>query len=100
LRASEHQQVSVGGFHVYSLAGKTTFLNVLSGKANYGRLSGLIRFNGEHMEPTKVATLVGYVPQDDIVHEDLTVYENIMMARALRGGFKELGDRKAIVDQV
>jgi ABC-type multidrug transport system ATPase subunit len=52
------------------------------------------------MEPLKVKTLVGYVPQDDIVHEDLTVHENIVMAHALRGGFKEQKDGKAIVDQV
>lgn len=56
-------------------SGKTTFLNVLSGKAHYGSLSGLIRYNGQQMEPLKVKTLVGYVPQDDIVHEDLTGVE-------------------------
>lgn len=42
----------------------------------------------------------GYVPQDDIVHEDLTVHENIMLAHSLRGGFNELRDGKAVVDEV
>lgn len=73
---------------------------MLSGKAHYGSLSGLIRYNGQQMEPLGVKTLVGYVPQDDIVHEDLTVHENIMMAYSLRGGFNELRDGKAIVNEV
>lgn len=52
------------------------------------------------MEPKGVKTLVGYVPQDDIVHEDLTVHENVMMACSLRGGFNELRDGRAIVNEV
>lgn len=80
--------------------GKTTFLNALSGKAHYGKLSGIVRYNGEVLEPLKVKTLVGYVPQDDIVHEDLTVQENVMMAHALRSGFKDIKDGKIVVDEV
>jgi ABC-type uncharacterized transport system ATPase subunit len=69
-------------------AGKTTFLNTLSGRAYYGKQSGTISYNGAPHAPSAVKGLSGYVPQDDIVHEDLTVKENVAMAHALRVGFR------------
>jgi ABC-type multidrug transport system ATPase subunit len=47
-----------------------------------------------------VKTLVGYVPQDDIVHEDLTVQENLVMAHALRSGFKDVKEGRNVVNEV
>lgn len=65
-------------------AGKTTFLNVLAGKAEYGVMSGEVTFNGTPLHPRELKRLNGFVPQDDIVHEDLTVEENIKLANALQ----------------
>merc|ERR1719392_376170 len=56
-------------------AGKTTFMNVLCGKATYGRMGGSIRINGQEANMTSLKSVMGFVPQDDIVHQDLTVRE-------------------------
>jgi hypothetical protein len=81
-------------------AGKTTFLNALAGRAPYGVQQGDIRYNGEVHAPSKVKALFGFVPQDDIVHEDLTVEENIITAHALRVGFREAREGRNIVYEV
>lgn len=55
-------------------SGKTTFLNVLSGKVG-GKaiITGMVRVNEESMTLGKIQKIMGFVPQDDIVHVDLTV---------------------------
>eukprot|EP00928_Gymnodinium_smaydae_P037255 TRINITY_DN25895_c0_g1_i1.p1 TRINITY_DN25895_c0_g1~~TRINITY_DN25895_c0_g1_i1.p1 ORF type:complete len:816 (+),score=109.44 TRINITY_DN25895_c0_g1_i1:83-2449(+) len=65
-------------------AGKTTFLNVLCGKATYGKMCGSILINGERGQVSDIKSAVGFVPQDDIVHEDLTVREQIQFSAELR----------------
>eukprot|EP00892_Ulva_mutabilis_P003872 jgi/Ulvmu1/1857/UM012_0013.1 len=80
--------------------GKTSLLTALSGKAVHGQLHGIIRYNGEPMAPQEVRELVGYVPQDDTVHEDLTVLENIYLAKNLRGGFKAAREGQGVVNEV
>lgn len=65
-------------------AGKTTFMNVLCSKAKYGTPSGTIRINGEKCDLTAIKSLVGFVPQDDVVHEMLTVREQIYYSARLR----------------
>jgi ABC-type multidrug transport system ATPase subunit len=80
--------------------GKTSFLNALAGRAPYGVQLGEVCFNGEPHAPFKVKSLFGFVPQDDIVHEDLTVQENVLMAHALRVGFQEVREDRAIVYEV
>eukprot|EP00425_Heterocapsa_triquetra_P041907 CAMPEP_0195075524 /NCGR_PEP_ID=MMETSP0448-20130528/18379_1 /TAXON_ID=66468 /ORGANISM="Heterocapsa triquestra, Strain CCMP 448" /LENGTH=1151 /DNA_ID=CAMNT_0040107913 /DNA_START=69 /DNA_END=3524 /DNA_ORIENTATION=- len=65
-------------------AGKTTFMNVLCGKANYGTPNGTIRINGEKCELTQIKNILGFVPQDDVVHEMLTVREQIYFSARLR----------------
>lgn len=57
--------------------GKTTFLNVLCGKASYGRQSGRVRINTHEVPLQLIRSIKGFVPQDDTVHEDLTVQENL-----------------------
>lgn len=81
-------------------AGKTTFLNALAGRAPYGVQMGEVCFNGEVHAPAKVKGLFGFVPQDDIVHQDLTVLENVMMAHALRVGFQEVREDSNVVYEV
>jgi ABC-type multidrug transport system ATPase subunit len=57
--------------------GKSTFLNLLIGK--YPLSSGKITINGYdiHSEKNKIQGLIGYVPQDDLLIEELTVYQNL-----------------------
>ncbi|CAE7233760.1 ABCG24 [Symbiodinium natans] len=54
-------------------AGKTTFMNVLSGKATYGQMTGQVAFNDGELDLLTMKQGMGFVPQDDIVHEQLTV---------------------------
>merc|ERR1711972_1200462 len=65
-------------------AGKTTFMNVLCGKATYGKTTGHIYVNGEECDIGKYKSIIGFVPQDDIVHEGLTVREQIRFSAELR----------------
>ena len=58
-------------------AGKTTLLSILTGKIRPD--SGTMRINGLEWGTGDQATegIVGYVPQDDLLFEDLTVFENL-----------------------
>ncbi|MGB0403805.1 MAG: ATP-binding cassette domain-containing protein [Salibacteraceae bacterium] len=57
--------------------GKSTLLNVLNG--NYSPSSGNVSVNGIsiHTKNDSVNGLIGYVPQDDLLMEDLTVFQNL-----------------------
>jgi len=66
-------------------AGKTTFMNTLCGKATYGNMVGTMRINGKETNPQELKEFMGFVPQDDIVHQDLTVREQIQFSVRLRG---------------
>jgi len=57
--------------------GKSTLLNVLNG--NLPLNSGDIWINGYgiHSQKEKLAGVIGYVPQDDLLLEELTVFENL-----------------------
>lgn len=59
-------------------AGKTTLLNVLAGLIKPTK--GQIRINGFdlHSEKDRIHGVIGYVSQDDLLIEDLTVYENLL----------------------
>lgn len=63
-------------------AGKSTFLNVLMGKAH--ATGGTIKINGWSKDMSKYKKLIGYVPQDDIVFPELTVRENILHSARCR----------------
>jgi len=65
-------------------AGKTTFMNTLCGKATYGKMTGSIRVNGVETDISSFKSVTGFVPQDDIVHQDLTVREQIEFSAKLR----------------
>lgn len=58
-------------------AGKTTLLNVLAGLEK--PTNGEILINGYniHSRPDKTNGVVGYVSQDDLLIEELTVFENL-----------------------
>lgn len=63
-------------------AGKSTFVNVLMGKTN--NTGGLVSVNNVPGKMKKYKKLTGYVPQDDIVLPELTVYENIVHSARIR----------------
>ena len=58
-------------------AGKTTLLNVLAGIESPS--SGEVLINGIdiHKQPDEVKGVIGYIAQDDILLEELTVFENL-----------------------
>lgn len=58
-------------------AGKTTLLNVLSGMDTPTK--GEVKINGInlHKEKHKTKGIIGYIPQDDLLIEELTVYDNL-----------------------
>ena len=59
-------------------AGKTTLLNVLSGIDK--PTSGSLKINGVDLfsnETEKVKGVIGYISQDDLLIEELTVYQNL-----------------------
>ncbi len=58
-------------------AGKSTLLNILNG--NIVPLSGEVLINGFniHTEKDKIKGIVGFVPQDDLLIEELTVFQNL-----------------------
>jgi ABC-type multidrug transport system ATPase subunit len=59
-------------------------LNVLCGKAFYGTTTGTLFINGQLGRVSDLKGHVGFVPQLDIVHTDLTVYENLAFAAAIK----------------
>ncbi|TPX48807.1 hypothetical protein SeLEV6574_g01840 [Synchytrium endobioticum] len=64
-------------------AGKTTLLNVLSGRARGGRATGDVRFNNEDVDAWWQSA-VGYVQQQDLFFETLTVRETLQYAALLK----------------
>eukprot|EP00929_Paragymnodinium_shiwhaense_P005197 TRINITY_DN10682_c0_g4_i1.p1 TRINITY_DN10682_c0_g4~~TRINITY_DN10682_c0_g4_i1.p1 ORF type:complete len:772 (+),score=151.12 TRINITY_DN10682_c0_g4_i1:113-2428(+) len=81
--------------------GKTTFMNVLCGKATYGTQKGDILINNKPTEVSKFKTMVGFVPQDDVVYQNLTVREQIHFSARLRNEMGLSKDRlRHITDDV
>ncbi len=64
-------------------SGKTTLLNVLSGIENPSNGKVIINNTNLHSEKKKVKEIIGYIPQDDLLIEELTVYENLYYSAML-----------------
>ncbi|MEO5979455.1 MAG: ATP-binding cassette domain-containing protein [Chryseolinea sp.] len=64
-------------------SGKSTLLNVLNGseKPSSGRV--MVNQIDIHEHPEKVQGVVGYVPQDDLLIEELSVFQNLYYAAKL-----------------
>jgi ABC-type multidrug transport system ATPase subunit len=60
--------------------GKSTLLNVLNG--NEKPDTGTVRINGldVHLDSEKLEGVIGYIPQDDLLNERLTVFQNMYFA--------------------
>jgi len=76
INISEEQGKLVGIMGA-SGAGKTTLMNVLSGINSPS--SGEVLINGInlHTEKEFIDGVIGYIPQDDLLIEELTVFENL-----------------------
>ncbi len=61
-------------------SGKSTLLEVLNGKRK--PILGKVTINGIdiHKNPDEVEGIIGYVPQDDMLIEELTVFQNLYYA--------------------
>lgn len=64
-------------------AGKSTLLHVLNGTEKPSAGKVLINGIDIHKEPKKIEGVIGFVPQDDLLIEDLTVYQNLYFAAKL-----------------
>ncbi|KAK9755609.1 hypothetical protein RND81_01G037600 [Saponaria officinalis] len=65
-------------------AGKTTFLSAVTGKAPGCHITGQILINGKNESIHSYKKIIGFVPQDDIVHGNLTVEENLRFSARCR----------------
>ena len=61
--------------------GKTTLLSLLNGTLR--PQSGSITINGHDISEPETKALIGYVPQDDLLIEELTVYQNLWFTAKL-----------------
>ncbi|CAM0149828.1 unnamed protein product [Urochloa decumbens] len=52
-------------------AGKTTFLNAIAGRVTGYKVNGLVHVNGKKQKIRSYRKIIGFVPQDDIVHGNL-----------------------------
>lgn len=64
-------------------AGKSTLLHVLNGSEKPSKGQVLINGINIHKEPQRIEGVIGFVPQDDLLIEDLTVYQNLYYAAKL-----------------
>jgi ABC transport system ATP-binding/permease protein len=94
------EQNNLVGIMGASGSGKTTLLNVMSGisKPATGTVTlnklDVFRDNG------KLEGVIGYVPQDDLLIEDLTVFENLYYAACQCFGNKSHEDTSGLVEQM
>ncbi|MCR4800316.1 MAG: ATP-binding cassette domain-containing protein [Bacteroidales bacterium] len=80
----EEASGSLVGIMGASGAGKSTLLNVLNG--NYTPTTGKVTINDidlHHDTENKLNGLIGFVPQDDLLIKELTVYENLFYSAKL-----------------
>jgi ABC transport system ATP-binding/permease protein len=80
-------------------SGKTTLMNILCGIEK--PTSGTIKINGLDVttDSTALEGVLGYVPQDDLLIEDLTVFENLYFAACQCFKEKTKEEITALVDQ-
>jgi len=82
--------------------GKSTLINVLNGNLKPNR--GEVYFNGfnlnDQKERKKIKGIIGLVPQDDLLIEDLTVYQNLYYSARLCLDNLNDDEIEAVVDRV
>jgi ABC transport system ATP-binding/permease protein len=81
-------------------AGKSTLLHVLNGSEKPSSGQVIINNIDIHAEPEKMEGVIGFVPQDDLLIEDLTVYQNLYYAAKLCFNDKQEADIHSLVMHV
>ncbi|XP_020577523.1 ABC transporter G family member 28-like isoform X2 [Phalaenopsis equestris] len=82
-------------------AGKTTFLSALAGRTTGCDVSGSVLINGKAEPMRSYKKIIGFVPQDDIVHGNLTVEENLWFsARCRLSADMPKADKVLVVERV
>ena len=86
------EQANLVGIMGSSGSGKTTLLNVLSGM--YRPSSGSVTINGLdlHDQSDELSGVAGFVPQDDLLVEELSVFDNLYYNAKFC--FRQLSDRE------
>lgn len=80
-------------------AGKSTFLNVLNG--NYTPTFGSVTINGVdlHREKERLEGVIGFVSQDDLLIEELSVFQNLYFnAKLCFNDLSEKQIKKKVID--
>lgn len=82
-------------------AGKTSLLSLLRGQSYYAKIGGVLRVN--RVPVTSLQSFrdrVAYVPQEDILYDDLTVEENVLYSALLfnRRGLTRTADLYPLVN--
>ena len=91
-----HELTAIMGL---SGSGKSTLLNSLRGEPSPE--SGELQINGIPIRnPDRITHLIGFVPQDDLLHETFTVEENLIFSARLRFPRKSRAEIKTLVDGV
>ena len=67
-------------------SGKTSLMTAIAGRAHYGTLHGSLLLNGEPINPKsrEYQKKIGFVPQNDIMHANLTVFETLVYTSRIR----------------
>ncbi|MBL7864590.1 MAG: ATP-binding cassette domain-containing protein [Cyclobacteriaceae bacterium] len=81
-------------------SGKSTMLQVLNGSERPS--SGRVLINGIdiHENPEQVEGIVGFIPQDDLLMEDLTVFQNLYFAARLCFGHLSIKETEERVEKI
>ncbi|MCB0428649.1 MAG: ATP-binding cassette domain-containing protein [Flavobacteriales bacterium] len=80
-------------------AGKSTLLNVLNG--NESPTSGTVKINGTdiHVDKDQIQGVIGHISQDDLLIEELTVFQNLYYnAKLCFGNLNEAEIKKRVLD--
>ena len=81
--------------------GKTTLMMMLNGYLAPTRGVAHLNKLSVHHNPTAFQGQIGYVPQDDIIHRELTVRESLLYTSQLRlGASLNESERQAQVDKI
>lgn len=80
-------------------SGKSTLMNLLCGK--FKPSNGRITINGYDLrtDHAELEGVIGYVPQDDMLNEELTVYENLWFNARLLFSNKTDAEKRQLIEK-
>jgi len=82
-------------------AGKTILLTTLLQRIDPSwKVEGAMRINGGQVQLAQLRSFIGFVPQDDILHQELTVEANLYYASELRLPADWTPERRAAMREV